>query len=68
VSALKDLYWDLGNKHCYGTYQPSSLCDTCWTVEACKEETIKRDGYYDQQAERAWWLDYVEEVEKFSEY
>ena len=63
MSTMKDLYWDLGNKSCFGCYQPSSLCDACWTAELCKQETIHRDGYYDQQAEKAWWLEYVKEVE-----
>ena len=58
---IKDYYTP--SKPCYGAYQPSSLCDTCWAAELCKEETLHKDGYFDEQAERAWWLDYVTEVE-----
>ena len=62
---VQDYYWDvIAGKPCYGGYQPSSLCDTCWTSEQCKAEAIRLDGYYDRQAEeKAWWEDYESEYQ-----
>ena len=49
MSRVQDYYWDIvAGKPCFGTYQPSQLCDHCWAAEFCKLETIKLDGHYDE--------------------
>jgi len=59
MSKVKDYYWNVAGKDCLGDYWSRQECLHCWATDLCKEEAIKLDGFYDQQAEeRAWWEDY----------